>query len=275
MHDNPDTAMHAFRDYPFVINVWHAILPRHAQDSFFSLSFKEWIIWNLCDKINLSSDGITWHTLFAIVCWLLWKTRNSFVFSKSHRCIQTIIDTSLVWAKSYGRIDMKMVLEGTRRSHSKWTAPEMGWVKLNSDAAVQTAGQTASIEGVLRDLDANRLRGYSMSLGNDSVFHIEARAILEGLYFTWDKGFRKVEVECDNVLLVGLLVPGRAVNSTLVELRLLQRLLCRKWDISKNSVVDHLMKRAYMRGFLLHLFEASPNSIIILLHEDRIGFFNS
>lgn len=47
-----------------------------------------------------------------------------------------------------------------------------------------------------------------MSLGQESVFRVEARAMLKGLYLAWDKGFRKVGVECDNALLVELLSFG-------------------------------------------------------------------
>lgn len=38
----------------------------------------------------------------------------------------------------------------------------------------------ASVGGVLRDANGNSLWGYSLSFGTESVFKVEARALLEG-----------------------------------------------------------------------------------------------
>lgn len=67
-----------------------------------------------------------------------------------------------------------------------------------------------------------------MSSDKESVFKFETRAMLEGLFIAWEKGFRKVEVECDNALLIELLLSGGGTNSILIELRLLYKLLCRR-----------------------------------------------
>ncbi|KAK5825589.1 hypothetical protein PVK06_020445 [Gossypium arboreum] len=67
--------------------------------------------------------------------------------------------------------------------------------------------------------------GYAMSFGNESIFKVETRAMLEGLFLAWDKGFRKVEVESDNALLVELLLSGGGASSSLIELQLLHRVL--------------------------------------------------
>lgn len=61
-----------------------------------------------------------------------------------------------------------------------------------------------------------------MSFRNKSVFKVESCAMLEGLVLAWDKGFRKIEVECYNALLVGLLLSGGGASSNLVELQMLQ-----------------------------------------------------
>lgn len=45
-----------------------------------------------------------------------------------------------------------------------------------------------------------------MTLGKDEVFRIEARPMLEGLRLAWDKGYRQVELELDNALLLELLL---------------------------------------------------------------------
>ncbi|MBA0561732.1 hypothetical protein Golob_018533, partial [Gossypium lobatum] len=112
-----------------------------------------------------------------------------------------------------------------------WSHMEKGWIKLNTDGAVSSSSPTASIGGVFKDLDANWLCGYSLAFGKGFVFKVEARAVLEGLFIAWEKGFRKIEVECDSALLVELLLTGGGANNSLVELRLLDQLLRRRWKV--------------------------------------------
>lgn len=66
-----------------------------------------------------------------------------------------------------------------------------------------------------------------MSFGTESVFTVESRALLEGLLLAWDKGYRGIEVESDNALLMELLLFGGGANNTLAEVLMLQLVLCR------------------------------------------------
>ncbi|MFQ6641389.1 hypothetical protein Gotur_016493, partial [Gossypium turneri] len=62
-----------------------------------------------------------------------------------------------------------------------------------------------------------------------TVFHIEARAILEGLRIAWEKGYRQLEIDCDNALLVESVLTGSAASSNLVELRVINVYLKKNW----------------------------------------------
>lgn len=79
--------------------------------------------------------------------------------------------------------------------------------------------------GVFRDADAKWACGFFMVISKALIFQIEARAIYEGLNIAWDKGFRQVELECDNAFLVETLVAGEAESNKLVQLRLISCLL--------------------------------------------------
>ncbi|MBA0583134.1 hypothetical protein Gorai_014005 [Gossypium raimondii] len=88
-----------------------------------------------------------------------------------------------------------------------------------------------------------------MRIGKESIFRIEARAMLEGLRIAWDMGFRQIELKCDNALLVELLLAGWHAYSRLVELRLVRQLLSRNWKVrihhslrSLNEMADHMEK---------------------------------
>lgn len=109
----------------------------------------------------------------------------------------------MVWTQSYLELGRKFNHGNAQLNYLYWSAPEVGWIKLNTDVAVSKSG--ASMGGSLRDDHANWLWGFHLSLGSDSMFKIEARALLEGLLLAWDKGFKKIIVECDNSLLVDLL----------------------------------------------------------------------
>lgn len=77
-------------------------------------------------------------------------------------------------------------------------------------------GHYASFGGVLRDSNIKWLWGYAIKIEGDSIFNVEARGMLEGLFLAWDKGFRRIEVESNNALLVALPHSGGGSNSNLV-----------------------------------------------------------
>ncbi|MBA0811098.1 hypothetical protein Gohar_003029 [Gossypium harknessii] len=101
-------------------------------------------------------------------------------------------------------------LNNPRLTTLHWSTPDEGEIKLNMDGAVSPTRSYASIGGVFRDENGTWLYGFSMKLGDDTVFKVEARAILEGLNLAWDKGFRKLELECDNALLEETILAGEA-----------------------------------------------------------------
>lgn len=69
--------------------------------------------------------------------------------------------------------------------------------------------------------------GLCYEIEGDSIFKVEARDMLEGLFLALDKGFRRIEVESDNALLIALLQSGGGSKSNLVKVRLLHQMLNR------------------------------------------------
>ncbi|MBA0814285.1 hypothetical protein Gohar_020125 [Gossypium harknessii] len=90
-----------------------------------------------------------------------------------------------------------------------------------------------------------------MSLGKESIFKVETRAMVEGLFIAWEKGFKRIEVECDNALVIELLLAGGGANSSLVE------------------VADYVSKCAAVDFLILQLYEEPLVSIQDLLLADR------
>ncbi|MBA0803696.1 hypothetical protein Gohar_013882, partial [Gossypium harknessii] len=60
-----------------------------------------------------------------------------------------------------------------------------------------------------------------MVTGLIDIFQVEAKAMLKGLKIAWVRGFRQVEVESDNALLVDILRNGLAGTNSIVEVRMI------------------------------------------------------
>lgn len=110
-----------------------------------------------------------------------------------------------------------------------------------------------------------------MSFGPESIFKVEARALLESLFFAWDKGFRKVEVECDDdSLLVDLVTSSGGINSSLIEVRLLHRHI----SMSLNGIADHMARVSMPSEGQFRVFQALSPSIMHLLDNERKGLLH-
>ncbi|KAK5786226.1 hypothetical protein PVK06_040858 [Gossypium arboreum] len=143
-----------------------------------------------------------------------------------------------------------------------WSPLDHGWIKMNSDGAVSMNYDNTSIRGLFRDVNGHWLSRYSLKVSNEMIFGIEARAILEGLHIAWEKGYRQLEIKCDNALLVESVLTGSAANCNLVELRLINVYLKRNWKTrihhirrSQNMAVDQMVKCTYDNQFGLKHYE--------------------
>lgn len=64
------------------------------------MSLNDWLKWNLTNQGGFNRKDVDWETLFSILSWLLWKTRNSFIFSRRHSSMQEAVDMGVSWARS-------------------------------------------------------------------------------------------------------------------------------------------------------------------------------
>ncbi|MBA0745599.1 hypothetical protein Gogos_008170, partial [Gossypium gossypioides] len=90
-------------------------------------------------------------------------------------------------------------------------------MKVNVDGSVSTFKSRAAIGGVLRGLNGSWMGVFDMVVGLSDIFKIEARALLEGLKFVWAKGYRKVEIESDNSLLITILRENNGVANRITK----------------------------------------------------------
>ncbi|MBA0813397.1 hypothetical protein Gohar_027253, partial [Gossypium harknessii] len=88
------------------------------------------------------------------------------------------------------------------KTEQRWQCPDSGWVKINVDGFVSKNNIKAVIRGAMRNSDGEWLTGFNMVIGMDEIFRIEAQAIVKGMKLAWLKGYKQVEINCDNVMLI-------------------------------------------------------------------------
>ncbi|KAH1073440.1 hypothetical protein J1N35_025768 [Gossypium stocksii] len=88
----------------------------------------------------------------------------------------------------------------------------------------------------------------------DEIFMIEARAIVEGLKLAWLEGYKQVEINCDNGMLIDTICNGFAPISNIAEVRLIHEWYSKDWKVmfkhvgsGCNKVADCLAKSAVGR----------------------------
>ncbi|MBA0847816.1 hypothetical protein Goshw_023937 [Gossypium schwendimanii] len=103
----------------------------------------------------------------------------------------------------------------------------------------------------MRNSDGQWLMGFNIVTGMDEIFRIEAQAIVEGMKLAWLKGYKQVEINCDNVMLIDTICNGFASISNIAEVQLIHEWCNKNWKVKfrhvlrgSNKVVDCLAKAA-------------------------------
>ncbi|MBA0686939.1 hypothetical protein Goari_014506 [Gossypium aridum] len=112
-----------------------------------------------------------------------------FVFSDGHSCVQEIVDKYTSWTWSVLSTYSEFSYSHPRAVGSTWSRPEEGYVKLNADGVVLSSRAHASVGGIIRDTNGVWQCGFSMTIGDGTIFQVEVRATLERLRLAWNKGF--------------------------------------------------------------------------------------
>ncbi|MFQ6623956.1 hypothetical protein Gotur_003591 [Gossypium turneri] len=139
------------------------------------------------------------------------------------------------------------------RCGARWesdTEPSEGWVKVSSDGSVDTEAGISAIGGILRNDQGDWILGFMQKIGSATVFQVKARAPLSaGIRLAWEKGYRRVEVESDNALLINAICSGYAARNSLSEVGEIQRLSTSKWGVifrhisrQQNLVADGMAR---------------------------------
>ncbi|KAJ1377718.1 Ribonuclease H domain [Sesbania bispinosa] len=149
--------------------------------------------------------------------------------------------------------------EDTRECRDKlwWTAPHVGFTKLNVDGSFNPLTGMMRFGGAMRDSEGAWLWGFSAAGGMGSVIEAEIWALITDLQIAWDKEYMKVQCETDSLEVIYMLNcdPSSLFGQTKRLLEQLKALLSRPWEIS----VSHVFREANMIADYLAHFNSRMN----------------
>ncbi|KAK9046564.1 hypothetical protein V6N11_052450 [Hibiscus sabdariffa] len=267
---------HVLRSCTAAKGVWTRAVPRAAQEIFFSLPFRDWLSDNLFSASFVPGD-VAWGVCFAILCWLLWKRRCSFLFGSDEGVLEHILSRgNRMVGECYRTAATKTDSRQGQDRRPSWTRPRTGWIKVNVDASVSTIDRSAGAGGALRDDHGVWLSGYTRFVGRCDALLAELWAMHDGLLLAWDLGFRFVELESDCLKAVRIISSRSDVLGKSALVGAIARLLHRDWNVEvrhiarvSNGVTNKLAKQGRELGMESTLFVAAPTVVAGLVEVEQ------
>ncbi|KAL4379350.1 hypothetical protein GQ457_02G009300 [Hibiscus cannabinus] len=190
---------------PFALTVWKCSGFGYEPTSIGFPGFGKW--WKKLSSLNkdgVFSDGLN---LLAILCWNIWKSRNSFVFSSLmespievwNRAFEAYEEFSPLLNSNLTQQSFSLPQDLSNSASQFWTKPPLGVLKVNCDAAFDRSIGSAAIACVVRDDSGCIIKGEICSFPSRSVSAAEAIAIRKGVLMAISEGWEKVIFESDNI----------------------------------------------------------------------------
>ena len=83
-----------------------------------------------------------------------------------------------------------------------WQAPPVDFIKINVDEAGTSNLRMLTAGGLCRDNQGQWILGFMLHLGQGCILQVELHAIVSGLKLDWQKGFNKILLESNSLLVV-------------------------------------------------------------------------
>jgi len=149
-----------------------------------------------------------------LLLWSIWKSRNALVFrSETPSPMGTLLRAKRSWAEWMIRTSSSIPTYSTsspdpsqpsHHPHSScfigWNSPRGGFIKINFDGSKSPAGAAAGF--VIRNWQGGFIKAGSRFLEQASILVAEATAMRDGIRTALQAGFRRLEVEGDNQIVI-------------------------------------------------------------------------
>lgn len=225
-----------------------------------------------------SSCDLEGSILFPMICWFLWKQRNDFIFQQILGDTQVLLNSAVCMASNVVVAGSRGVSADVGRGETpKWRPLGLGWVKLNTDGAANAEGSRSVAVGVFRDSNGSWLLSFQRALGRGSTLNSELWAILLGLHVARMKGYVKVCVESDCLMVVSMIKDSinGAASETIT--RTIKEFLGQFEDFKVqfarregNLVADYFAKTCESDLVDVHIIDVPSTHLRMLLSDDLL-----
>ncbi|KAF7800755.1 Ribonuclease H protein [Senna tora] len=277
-----ETVLHALRDCDEVAELWMRFVAPQRWNTFFSLELGDWIDWNR--RIHAGNElSDNWQTIFGVACWQIWKSRNFIVFENRDSNLQDVFFQ--IWYLVKDTVSSNSMMNNMKVNSSKcvrwigWEPPYHDRVKCNVDGSYFKSTRDAACGGVARDTSGNFLFSFCHRIGCCEIIRAELRGIVDGLEMLWEKGFRKVTIECDSEVALELVSNGVVdIHPCSALVQRVRSLIDRHWDTElvhvfreANQAADFMAKLSHSLAEGFHVFDSPHVGLRSVLAADLNG----
>jgi len=278
-----ETIEHLFWDCPGVAEVW-TLAAQHQWIPQIQINrLRDWSHFLSNWPVSFTGKYMQ-HLTFLL--WGIWKARNGVVFhSESFNPMKCLIRAKSLSAQWRIRTCMSVdtFLQGCsfipHKNHHfiRWEPPSPGRVKINFDGSCQNGLAAGGF--VIRDWRGTVLKLGAASYGRASILLAEGRALRDGLQAAFLSGFRCLEIEGDNKLIIQAIqgqvsVPWELctiVKDIQTTIDQCNQVLSRHIYREANMAADWLSKLGHSVPVNSMFTECAAMEFRTIIHEDWAG----
>lgn len=200
-----------------IFDIFHLTMPDFN-------GFHELVLFAMARRFSTQVSAL-WRLVFVTLVWILWSTRNRWIFENKqfsissvlHRLLRTVHEQgNLLKGTMYNSVDDLMTLHtfgitGCSRpppviKEVHWIPPSSGWIKCNTDGSAKGAPGDAIAAGVFRDAFGVVKGCFVQHLGRLFAFEAELAAVMYAIEIAVLHGWNKLWLETDSAYVEGLLL---------------------------------------------------------------------
>ncbi|KNA03763.1 hypothetical protein SOVF_206000, partial [Spinacia oleracea] len=210
--------LHALVKCPWAAAIWEKAGLEDVVECLVFLNFTDWFLWVLQSKNREQVE------LIAVILWNIWFDRNCVRLGGDPKYPATVVAGAQSILEAFQSAKEKLRTAGTigqqrtqsqQRAQAKWELPPVGWLKVNTDAAI-FGDLGCGLGVVISDYEGSARRVACSQVRHSwSVEITEAKAIVLGLQVANQCHERNIIVECDNSLIIKKLKENKVDGSYL------------------------------------------------------------
>ena len=248
----------------------------------------------ICDALHMMAQTkFPWLSRVILLLWSLWKSRNAYVFrNEVPSPMGILLRAKRNWAEWKVRNSTALpshftlsTPHSTAHHHIQqtqfigWQLPPGDFIKLNFDGTRSTAGAAAGF--VIRSWQGSFITAGTRFLESAPILVAEATALRDGLRTALRRGYRKIEVEGDNMIVI------QAVRKQILPPWQIQTIIADIWNLITDCEqvrISHIYREGNMaadwmakygcvlKTLTLSVFYYSPSrDFLHILVDDNLG----